>query len=250
MSEANNANTFSIDGQRIAFEPGQTILQAALAAGVYIPHLCHHPDLKPHGSCKLCTVVVNGRNGSACTQKAMPGLEVENNSPALNDRRRVLLQMLFVEGNHFCPGCEKSGNCQLQALAYDLEMLTPHFRHAFPVRQVDTSHPDVWLDRNRCVMCELCVRASRDLDGKNVFMLAGRGADSKIVVNSPSGLLGDSELAPDDRAAQVCPVGAILPKRVGYAVPIGQRQFDAQPISRQVDYLAGRHLADAETEVR
>lgn len=250
MSEANNANTFSIDGQRIAFEPGQTILQAALAAGVYIPHLCHHPDLKPHGSCKLCTVVVNGRNGSACTQKAMPGLEVENNSPALNDRRRVLLQMLFVEGNHFCPGCEKSGNCQLQALAYDLEMLTPHFRHAFPARQVDTSHPDVWLDRNRCVMCELCVRASRDLDGKNVFMLAGRGADSKIVVNSPSGLLGDSELAPDDRAAQVCPVGAILPKRVGYAVPIGQRQFDAQPISRQVDYLAGRHLADAETEVR
>ncbi|MCE1241193.1 MAG: 2Fe-2S iron-sulfur cluster-binding protein [Azonexaceae bacterium] len=250
MSEANNANTFSIDGQRIAFEPGQTILQAALAAGVYIPHLCHHPDLKPHGSCKLCTVVVNGRNGSACTQKAMPGLEVENNSPALNDRRRVLLQMLFVEGNHFCPGCEKSGNCQLQALAYDLEMLTPHFRHAFPARQVDTSHPDVWLDRNRCVMCELCVRASRDLDGKNVFMLAGRGADSKIVVNSPSGLLGDSELAPDDRAAQVCPVGAILPKRVGYVVPIGQRQFDAQPISRQVDYLAGRHLADAETEVR
>lgn len=250
MSEANNANTFSIDGQRIAFEPGQTILQAALAAGVYIPHLCHHPDLKPHGSCKLCTVVVNGRNGSACTQKAMPGLEVENNSPALNDRRRVLLQMLFVEGNHFCPGCEKSGNCQLQALAYDLEMLTPHFRHAFPARQVDTSHPDVWLDRNRCVMCELCVRASRDLDGKNVFMLAGRGADSKIVVNSPSGLLGDSELAPDDRAAQVCPVGAILPKRVGYAVPIGQRQFDAHPISRQVDYLAGRHLADAETEVR
>jgi len=250
MSEANNANTFSIDGQRIAFEPGQTILQAALAAGVYIPHLCHHPDLKPHGSCKLCTVVVNGRNGSACTQKAMPGLEVENNSPALNDRRRVLLQMLFVEGNHFCPGCEKSGNCQLQALAYDLEMLTPHFRHAFPARQVDTSHPDVWLDRNRCVMCELCVRASRDLDGKNVFMLAGRGADSKIVVNSPSGLLGDSELAPDDRAAQVCPVGAILPKRVGYAVPIGQRQFDAQPISRQVDYLAGRHLTDAETEVR
>jgi len=250
MSEANNANTFSIDGQRIAFEPGQTILQAALAAGVYIPHLCHHPDLKPHGSCKLCTVVVNGRNGSACTQKAMPGLEVENNSPALNDRRRVLLQMLFVEGNHFCPGCEKSGNCQLQALAYDLEMLTPHFRHAFPARQVDTSHPDVWLDRNRCVMCELCVRASRDLDGKNVFMLAGRGADSKIVVNSPSGLLGDSELAPDDRAAQVCPVGAILPKRVGYAVPIGQRQFDAQPISRQVDYLAARHLADAETEVR
>lgn len=242
INSATSANTFSIDGQRIPFESGQNILQAALAAGVYIPHLCHHPELKSHGSCKLCSVVVNGRNGSACTQKATPGIEVENNTPALNDRRRVLLQMLFVEGNHFCPGCEKSGNCQLQALAYDLEMLAPHFRHAFPARPVDASHPDVWFDLNRCVMCELCVRASRDLDGKNVFMLAGRGAESKVVINSPSGLLGDSTLTIDDHAVRVCPVGAILPKRVGYVVPVGKRQFDAEPISRQVDYLASRHI--------
>ena len=241
-SAFDSANTFTIDGRRVPFKPGQTILHAALEAGVYIPHLCHHPELKPHGSCKLCTVTVNGRNGSACTARAMPGLEVENDTPALNDRRRVLLQMLFVEGNHFCPGCEKSGNCQLQALAYDLEMLAPHFRHAFPERPVDASHPDVWLDLNRCVMCELCVRASRDLDGKNVFMLAGRGAESKVVVNSPTGLLKDSALTIDDRAAHVCPVGAILPKRVGYAVPIGERQFDQATISHQVDYLARRTI--------
>lgn len=236
------ANVFSIDGRRVPFRAGQTILQAALDAGVYIPHLCHHPELTPHGSCKLCTVTVNGRNGSACTARALPGLEVENDTPALNDRRRVLLQMLFVEGDHFCPGCEKSGNCQLQALAYDLEMVSPHFKHFFPKRPVDATHPDVWLDLNRCIMCELCVRASRDIDGKNVFMLAGRGADSHIVVNSPSGKLGDSALSVDDAAAQVCPVGAILIKRVGYAVPIGQRQFDAATIGQQVDYLARRHI--------
>lgn len=241
-----SANTFSIDGRRIPFQPGQTILQAALAAGVYIPHLCHHPDLKPHGSCKLCTVTVNGRNGSACTARALPGQEVENDTPALNDRRRVLLQMLFVEGNHFCPGCEKSGNCQLQALAYDLEMLAPHFRHAFPERPVDASHPDVWLDLNRCIMCELCVRASRDLDGKEVFMLAGRGVEAKIVVNSASGKLGDSTLSSTDHAANICPVGAILPKRVGYAVPIGERQYDGATISHQVDYLAQRSSAAPE----
>lgn len=253
MSETHN--TFTIDGRKVAFKPGQSILQAALEAGVYIPHLCHHPELKPHGSCKLCTVTVNGRNGSACTLQAMPGLDVENNTPALNDRRRVLLQMLFVEGDHFCPGCEKSGNCQLQALAYDLEMVSPHFKHFFPDRPVDASHPDVWLDLNRCIMCELCVRASRDIDGKEVFMLAGRGAESKVVVNSPTGLLKDSALSIDDAAAHVCPVGAILVKRVGYAVPIGARQFDAATIGHQVDYLAKRHIpikqvpADKETEV-
>ena len=65
-------NTFFIDGQPVAFAEGQSILQAALAAGIFIPHLCHHPQFKPHGSCKLCTVTINGRNGSACTARANP----------------------------------------------------------------------------------------------------------------------------------------------------------------------------------
>ncbi|HMZ00024.1 MAG TPA: ferredoxin, partial [Burkholderiaceae bacterium] len=120
-----------------------------------------------------------------------------------------------------------------------MEMLTPHFAHFFPDRPVDASHPDVLLDLNRCVMCELCVRASRDFDGKNVFSLAGRGMESKIVVNSPTGLLGDSDLAVTDRAATICPVGAILPKRVGYKVPIGERLYDPIPISAQVERLSG-----------
>lgn len=240
MSEIQN--TLTIDGQPIDFAPGQTVLQAALAAGVYIPHLCFHPEFTPHGSCKLCTVTVNGRNGSACTIKAMPGMEVENNTPELNGRRRLLVQMLFVEGNHYCPSCEKSGNCQLQALAYDLEMLTPHFNHFYPTRAVDASHPEVMLDFNRCVMCELCVRASRDMDGKNVFALAGRGMASHVVVNAPSGKLGDTEFSIDDAAAHVCPVGAILPKRVGFQVPIGERQYDAEPISAQVEHLATREV--------
>jgi [NiFe] hydrogenase diaphorase moiety small subunit len=165
-------------------------------------------------------------------------MEVQSNTPELNAHRRVLLQMLFVEGHHLCPGCEKSGNCQLQALAYEMGMLTPHYTHFYPHRAVDASHPDVLLDMNRCVMCELCVRASRDIDGKNVFALSGRGMASHIVVNSPSGQLGDSTLAATDRAAHICPVGAILPKRVGFAVPIGQRQVDQHPISAQVEHLA------------
>ena len=222
---------FTLDGEKISFQPGQTILLAALAAGYYIPHLCAHPEFTPHGSCKLCTVTVNNRAGSACTLHALPGQEVQSNTPELNGRRRVLLQMLFVEGNHFCPGCEKSGNCQLQALAYDLEMLNPHFVHFFPDRKVDASHPDIFLDMNRCIMCELCVRASRDMDGKNVFALAGRGRASHIIVNAPSGKLGDTDFALTDKAAHICPVGAILPKEVGYAVPIGRRIYDHDPIS-------------------
>ena len=235
-----NENTFIIDGMPIPFQPGQTILQAALAAEVFIPHLCFHPDLKPNGSCKLCTVTINGRPGSACILLARPGIEVENNTPELNDRRRLLLQMLFVEGHHFCPGCEKSGNCQLQALAYELEMMTPHFEHFFSDKPVDASHPEAFLDFNRCILCGLCVQASRDIDKKNIFAISGRGIDSRIVVNTPSGRLKDSNFSSSDKAANVCPVGAILPKRCGFATPIGQRRYDALPISAQTEFLNTR----------
>ena len=230
--------SFTIDDQPVPFRPGQTILEAAKAAGVYVPHLCHHPEFKPHGSCRLCTVVVNGRTGSACTLRAATGQEVEVDTPELNALRRTLVQMLFVEGNHFCPGCEKSGNCQLQALGYEFEMATPHFAHFFPNLGVDASHPDVLIDFSRCIQCELCVRASRDIDGKDVFALAGRGLANKLIVNSPSGKLGDSTFAATDKAAHVCPVGAILVKRVGFAEPIGERRYDLEPISAEAESCA------------
>ena len=224
---------FLLDGVDVPFEPGQTVLQAALAAGRYIPHLCYHPEFTPHGSCKLCTARVDGRTVAACTTPAEPGLEVESATEELDALRRTLVQMLFAEGNHFCPACEKSGDCVLQALGYDLGVMTAGFRHLYPDRPVDASHPDILLDFNRCVLCELCVRASREVDGKHVFALSGRGLDKHLIVDSDSGLLADTDVALTDKAVAVCPVGAILPKRVGFRVPIGQRRYDLRPISAQ-----------------
>ncbi len=220
------SKTITIDGLTVPFQEGQTIMDAALGAGVYIPHLCHNPEFKPHGSCKLCTVNVNGRNVASCTMPAAEGQQVLSDIAELNAERLALTQMLFVEGNHLCPACEKSGNCQLQAVAYYLGMMSPHYNHFYPQREADASHPDVMLDRNRCIYCELCVRASREVDGKNVFGLSGRGIGTVLAVNSASGLLGDTDLAVTDKAVSVCPTGAILIKRRGFAVPIGQRVFD------------------------
>ncbi len=225
-----DTKTFLLDGVPVPFHEGQTILEAARAAGRYIPHLCWHPDFPPHGSCKLCIVKVSGRHVSSCAMPAREGAEVESDTPEMNGERRALLQMLFVEGNHFCPSCEKSGHCQLQALAYDLEMMTPRFNHFYPDRPVDASHPDVLLDFNRCIYCELCVRASRDKDGKSIFALTNRGIHKHLVVNAESGRLGDTDFATGDMAANICPVGVILKKRVGFAVPIGSRTYDEQPI--------------------
>jgi [NiFe] hydrogenase diaphorase moiety small subunit len=232
--------SFKLDGVEVPFTPGQTVLQAALAADRHIPHLCYHPEFRPHGSCKLCTVKANGWHATSCTMPAKAGLEVQSETAEINAERRMMVQLLFVEGNHFCPSCEKSGHCKLQAVAYDLGMTTPRFDHFFPDRPVDASHPELLLDFNRCILCELCVRASAEVDGKQVFALAGRGMGKHLVVNSLSGQLRDSDIAVTDKAAEVCPVGVILPKRVGFATPVGQRRFDRSPISQQAADYAPR----------
>ena len=229
---------FQLDGEDVRFEPGDTVLRAATRAGRYIPHLCWHPDFAPHGSCRVCNVLVDGRPAAACTAAAAPGVEVECHTEELNAQRKTLLQMLFVEGNHFCPSCEKSGNCTLQATAYQVGMEGPHFEEFYPDRPVDASHPDILLDFNRCILCELCVRASRDVDGKNVFAVQGRGIKAHLVVNTPSGKLGATEFTIADKAAQVCPTGTILLKHRGYEIPIGQRLYDRKPINVVGDVAA------------
>ena len=224
--------TIRIDGNTIPFEEGQTIIEAATAAGIYIPHLCHHPEFTPHGSCKLCTVNVNGRNCSACTFPAMEGQQVLNNSQELKADRQKITQMLFVEGNHFCPSCEKTGNCQLQAVAYHLNMLDSHFPHFYAHRELDASHAEILIDHNRCIFCNLCVRASQEHDGKDVFAISGRGINKHLIVNANSGLLKDSDLEATDLAAHICPTGAIIIKHTGYQVPIGERLYDQHQIDQ------------------
>jgi [NiFe] hydrogenase diaphorase moiety small subunit len=233
--DALTPGTFSLDGEEIEFGHGESILQAATRTGHYIPHLCWHPEFGAAGSCRICTVKVNGRTGAACTVLAASGQEVESDTPELNAQRKTMLQMLFVEGNHFCPSCEKSGNCSLQATAYAMGMEGPHFEEFYPDRPVDASHPDLMLDLNRCILCGLCVRASEQADHKSVFAIGGHGTKTHLLVNSPSGKLGDSRFLPSDRAANICPTGVILHKRRGFVIPIGQRRFDAEPISEQVE---------------
>jgi len=225
---------FTIDDVEIEAEAGQTIMQAADAAGVYIPRLCANRNLTPHGSCRVCTVKVNGRSQAACTQPVAPGVNVESDTDELKSFRKSLVEMLFVEGNHYCMFCEKSGNCELQAVAYRLGIDAPNHEYLFPNRDVDASHPEIFIDRNRCILCGRCVRASKELDGKNVFQFVGRGIHKKVAVNADA-KLSDSELAGMDMAASSCPVGAILRKRVGFAIPVGQRLYDVKPIGSDIE---------------
>lgn len=231
---SNNKIKLTIDGVEIEGQPGQTILEAAQTAGVYIPRLCWMKDLTPAGSCRVCTVRVNGRPQSACTQPVAPGMIVENDTEEMRGLRRDLIDMLFVEGNHFCMFCEKSGNCELQALAYRFGITAPKYPFLFPQRELDASHPEIFVDRNRCVLCGRCVRASQELDGKHVFGFVNRGRDKRLAVNADSNL-GGTDAEGSDRAIEACPTGSLMVKRVGFAVPVGERRFDHQPIGSDIE---------------
>ena len=226
--------TFIIDGKEIEASKGQTILEAAEDAGIYIPRLCYMKDLEPYGACRVCTVMVNGRPQSACTQPAAPGIVVDNDTEELRLVRKRIIEMLFVEGNHYCMFCEKSGNCELQALAYRFGIAAPIYPYMFPKRELDASHPEVFVDRNQCILCARCVRASQTLDGKHVFQFTGRGIKKSISVNSAASL-AETDLKSADKAVDSCPVGCILTKGVGYKIPIGERLYDHKPIGSEVE---------------
>jgi [NiFe] hydrogenase diaphorase moiety small subunit len=226
--------SFTVDGLHVAASEGQTILEACDAAGVYIPRLCHHPDLPPSGTCRVCTCKVNGRNVAACVTPAVARMVVENETPALTADRRTLIEMLFVEGNHPCPYCVASGDCELQALGYRLGVTAPMQPYQWPGLKIDATHPDIYLDRDRCILCARCIEASRMEDGKTIFGFEGRGIAMRLSVDG-DGKLGDSQMAAIDKAAHVCPVACIVIKRDSYRVPNGERRFDKAPIGSEIE---------------
>lgn len=225
---------FSVDGMSVNARASQTVMQACDDAGIYIPRLCYLPDLPPAGHCRLCTCKINGRYGAACNTLAADGMVVENDTAELNDDRRAIVELLFIEGNHFCPGCEKSGDCDLQAMAYRLGLDAPKLPYQWVPKELDATHPDIYLDRNRCILCGLCVRASRDRDGKSVFGFEGRGIHTRLAVDATAGL-GATGMQLADRAAEVCPVACIVPKHTAFVTPHGQRRFDLAPIGSEIE---------------
>ena len=228
--------TLIIDGKTIEAHEGQSIMSACEAQGIYIPRLCDSEGLTPQGSCRVCSVKMNGKVVAACTQPVEEGASIENESEEILGYRKDLVRMLFHEGNHLCPICEASGRCELQATAYRLGLSqASDFPYLQPSRPVDASHPDIALDNNRCILCGRCIRASRDVDDKHVFEYVGRGIHKRIGVNGDC--LADTNADINDYAMslEVCPVGCIIRKGEGFFAPVGERQYDSHIIGSEIE---------------
>ena len=229
----NDTIKFKIDGKQIAAKKGQTIVEAAKENGIYIPTLCNFEGAKPKGCCRMCTIKVNNRYMTACTTPAATGMEVENNSDELNDIRKSIVELLFVSGNHFCPSCEKSGNCELQALGYRYQMMVPRFPYIYPQKGIDASSPKIIKDQNRCIMCKRCIKTIKDEDGRHYFAYENRGNNLSVVLDEKLGKEMTDELA--KMAMENCPVGSIIYKEIGFEKPIGSRKYDKQAIGSEIE---------------
>ncbi len=224
---------FTIDGKACTAEKGVNIVDAAKENGVYIPTLCHLEGIKPAGSCRICNVKINGRYMTACTTGVADGMVVENNTLEIKELRNIIVETLFVSGNHFCPACEKSGNCELQALGYRFQMMAPRFPYEFEDKAVDALSAKIYIDRNRCVLCKRCIRSIKTKDGKSIFAYNGRGHKAMIGIDHElANKLTDEEA---QKAMDNCPVGSILRKERGYIQPIGSRKYDKKPIGSDIE---------------
>lgn len=218
-----------IDGMTVTTEEGRTLVDVAAEAGVYIPTLCYLKGQPRLGTCRVCSVKVDGGVAAACTVRVSDGLTVEVDEPETTDMRKALVELLFVEGIHNCPSCEKSGRCELQAVAYEVDMMVPRFPYRFPVRVQDRASERIWLERDRCIFCQRCVELIRDrATGKKIFSISGRGGSARIEIDAD---LADAMPAEQVReAVDVCPVGTIIEKGVGHDTPIGQRKFEVKSV--------------------
>lgn len=226
-----NKVTITIDGKSIQAEAGKNLMEVAKENNIFIPSLCYHKHIEPPlGTCRVCTCRINGKFAPACTEKITEGLQVEVNTPELINQRKALVEMMFAEGNHVCPACEKSGNCDLQHMGYELGISASRFPHLFKDRLIDYNGARLVMEHNRCIKCLRCVVEVKTKDGKKVFNYQNRGNETVVGVDyEQEGRLTEEEAI---EAMNICPTGAIIVRGKSLSVPFGDRKFDNSSVQQ------------------
>ncbi|MFA6775567.1 MAG: NADH-dependent [FeFe] hydrogenase, group A6 [Sphaerochaetaceae bacterium] len=203
-----------INGIPVEVEEGTSVLSAAKKAGVKIPTLCYHPDLKAFGSCGMCIVKQEGSSKilRACASPVAEGMSIITNDPELYSVRKTILELTLSTHPSTCLTCVRNGKCSLQDLAAEFGIREQPYQPRVNMQTpVDDSTPSIVLDPKKCIKCGRCVQVCQDMQGAFALEFIGRGSN---VVMAPAAMLtlNDSPCIKCGQCAAHCPVGAIYEK--------------------------------------
>ena len=199
----------TIDNIAVEIEDGATILDAAKKANIHIPTLCYFKKLNEIGACRICVVEVkdNERLVAACNTKAEDGMVVFTNSPRVREARNVNIQLILSEHDCYCTTCVRSGTCQLQKVANDLNI----FRNVYETRiERNKPHGDFPLvrDAGRCIKCMRCVQVCDKIQALNVWEVQNTGSRTTVAVKEHK-KLWETDCSLCGQCITHCPTGAL-----------------------------------------
>ncbi len=200
----------TINGTQLSGREGVTILEVAQDNGIDIPTLCYRSELPPIGACRICVVEVEGSKTlvGSCYTPVTKGMVIHTHSPSVLETRRIIVELLLASHCGSCFMCDKANICELRKIAADLEVGLPRFRVRKRYYPIEDVSPYIQRDLSKCILCRRCVRACSEIAKQNVFGIAYRGFDSKVVVDFDHPI--DKDVCRDcDVCTSICPTGAL-----------------------------------------
>ena len=208
-----NLVTLNVNGRDVPARKGDMVISAALSADEYVPHFCYHPRMSPVGMCRQCMVEVEGPRGPmmvvSCMTPVADGQVVRTDTPQVKRAQEGMLELLLANHPLDCPVCDKGGECPLQDQAYShgpgesryVEQKR-HYEKPIPISDL------VYLDRERCILCDRCTRFADEVAGDKLIHFISRGNDTQVMTFPDEPFVSYFS----GNTVQICPVGALTAK--------------------------------------
>lgn len=197
-----------INSRIVDVSAGRTILDAARDLGIYIPALCNHPMISHSGACRVCLVEVNGTLTTSCTTMVEDDMEVVTSSPYIENLRKDTIDLILSDHPFDCMVCQKTGECELQELAYMYNIRKPLFSGERRIYEKQDGNPFIERDMEKCILCGRCVKICDEVQGVGAIDFAYKGFGTKVCPPFERDL--DCEFC--GQCIMVCPTGALVGK--------------------------------------